>query len=347
MRRLKVRYVLSLAGRPVLLSATLLGACAGHAITVGGRDSGADARASGQDVHEVEVSLPSADANQDAGFVAPTLPVVPTPAGGTLATLPTGCIDLGAIVGAGVDVATARTARVTMEWTRSPYGPDARATLGRIRVAPEIAGLVVGTPTVELAEKTPAEASDPVISNVRRDVDGFTFDVAWTATAPNALCLNGQEPSWTFRTTLRLQCGGQERIVESSTTVALCDPTGSTWASSGESCQDCAVVCEMAPSPVLPASVGDDLPLASALSVSVSALVRAPEAVVLLAKHAARDGLDYAWQVSAGTLEQLDRDLVLWRLPAAAADRAQLAQVAITGVDLAAVASFRWTRQVA
>jgi len=348
MRRLKVCYVLSSAGKPILLSATLLGACGSHPVTVGSLDAQAatDASALNQDVNEVLITLPPYDARGDVGVPVPTGPVVATPAGGTLATLPDGCIDLGT-AGLGADIAGSRTARVAMEWVTDSSGKRAPVTLGRIRIAPEIVSLMVGLPTVEVTAKSPASASDPVISNVRTDGNGFAFDAAWPSGAPNDACWNWQEPSWIFRTTLRLQCGGQERTVEASTTVALCGAGGRTWGSSGDACAECAQVCEMAPSPVVPAKADDDLPLASALSVALRALVRIDDAVVLLAEHAATGGLDYAWQVSAGTIEHLDRDVVLWRRPGSAGERVALAQVAITGTDLAAVASFRWDRQAA
>jgi acetoin utilization deacetylase AcuC-like enzyme len=57
--------------------------------------------------------------------------------------------------------------------------------------------------------------------------------------------------------------------------------------------------------------------------------------------------LRYAWQATAGTIEQLDADVVLWRLPADTQAEDHLVQVAITDSDLATVASYRWNRRAA
>jgi hypothetical protein len=167
-------------------------------------------------------------------------------------------------------------------------------------------------------------------------------------------CEVGADADWAFRTTLTLRCGGQGRTVESFTTVALCgkglygtDPKR-TWASSGDVCGSCAaIICEMAPSPLVPGSASDDLPLGAALDVVVRPLARVGGALVLLAEHAPKDLLTYDWQATAGTLDHLDQDVVLWRLPAATPTGAQLAQVAVSGTTLAAVASYRWDRQAA
>ena len=103
----------------------------------------------------------------------------------------------------------------------------------------------------------------------------------------------------------------------------------------------------MAPSPIVPSEGTDDLPLRSALAVTVRPLVRVGGAVVLLADHTPSESLTYDWQATAGTVEELDRDLVLWRLPAEASREPQLAQVAIAGAELAVVASYRWGAQAA
>jgi hypothetical protein len=346
MRWLQIRYVISRAGKPVLLSATLLGACGGHAVTVGGVDArtalaGPDAE---PDVQQVTIPLAPVEPVSDTRpYVEPPKPVVPTPDDGTLAGLPNGCLDLSTV---DAGVGNARAARVTMEWINDAAGRRASGTRGRIQIAPEIAGLVVGLPTVDLIEKSPDDAATPVISNIRGDGSSFVFDVAWPSESPDSVCWRNRDPSWTFRTTLRLRCGSQERTAQASTTVALCGVGGQSWASSGDPYTECATVCEMAPSPLVPATENDDLPLSAALRVNVRALVRAGDAVVLLADHPAKADLAHAWHVSAGTIECLDEDVVLWHLPAST-EGPQLAQVAVTGRDLAAVASFRWTGQAA
>jgi hypothetical protein len=343
MRWLKISYVLSRAGRPILLSATLLGACAGSGKAIDAPGSGAP-DAIGDLKHDVQVIV--IPLRLDGGsIVTPDARLVPSPSVDASALPLGGCLDIDAGVDAGLALGNSQAARVTMEWSGGATGAYGTTSLGHITIAPEIAGLVVGMPTVEVTSKSPDSAADPSISNLRADKDGFAFDVVWSPSGPGEICMIGVEPNWIFRTALRLQCGGQERVVESFTVVAICG--GYSWASSGDRCDECAVVCEMAPSPIVPRGVGDALPLGSALSVVIRPLVRVGGTLVLLANHAPRDGLAYAWQVSAGTIEQLDRDVVLWRLPCAGKKQAHIAQVAVTGEDLAAVASFRWDRPAA
>ncbi len=319
MRWLKITCKVSRAGVPVLLSVTLLGSCARDE-TLGAL--GADAQ---NDVQTIILRF-------DTGvMLGQDGPVLPYPDG---ASSITECIGIDGGANGELVFASGHAARITMAWADQ----STMASVGRIEVAPEIAGIVVGIPTVELVGKAPPDASDPTMSNMRADNGGFAFDVTWSS-PPSYLCESGAGAEWTFRTTLRLQCGGEERAVASESNVRLCR---GGWASSGDVCDECAVVCEMAPSPIVPGQIGDDLPLASALNVVIRPRVRVGRDVVLVADHDAKDGLAYGWRVSAGTVEHLDRDVVLWRLPAADNGQVQLAQVAVTGDDLAAVASLRW-----
>lgn len=328
MRWLKITYVLSRAGAPVLLSATLLGSCSENR-TLGASDGGVD--------HKEAVEVFVLPVPGDGGGVfTQDAPIVPYPNGDASATILGQCVDIDA--SAGLTFANGQAARVTMEWSEG----SSEHAIGKVTLAPEIAGLVVGMPSVDVINASPVDSDKPAITNLRAEKEGFAFDAIWPQGRPKSSCGMVREPSWVFRTTLILQCGGQERIVLSDTVLVLCGEYGTTWASSGDLCDECAVICEMAPSPIVPGKVDDDLPLGSALNVVIRPQVRVGGAVVLLAEHAARDGLSYAWQVSAGSLEHLDRDVVLWRLPSADRKQAQLAQVAVTGDDLGAVASLRW-----
>jgi hypothetical protein len=288
------------------------------------------------------------DASGDEGAQVIVIPLAPDsaqprvsdPTIDAMASSYAGCIDIDAGMDAGLSFAGGQAARVTMADSTA-----AGLSIGRVTVAPEISGLVVGLPTVDTVDKSPAYAPDAAISNVRANGDGFLFDVTWSGRDPMSMCGMGGQPSWTFRVGLKLQCGGQNRVVESFTVVAVCGD--SRWASSGDACDQCSAICEMAPSPLLPEKPGDDLPLGSALGVVVRPLVRVDGATVLLAEHAPRPGLRYAWQATAGTIEQLDADVVLWRLPADTQAEDHLVQVAITDSDLATVASYRWNRRAA
>ena len=361
MRWLRIAYALSRAGRPVVLSATLLsgyGSCGKLLPPPSRADGGSDAPgirldpldappirdtsiAVAQDTQVIVIPLEPYDAVRYSDARQVLGPAVDGAAG-----LYPECVDIDAGMDAGLTLPSGQTARVTMEWI--DRGPEMiTRTRGRITVAPEIAGLVVGLPAVGVIERSEFSAV-PAIANLRPDEQTFVFDVNWTED-PTWSCLVGRDTHWVFRTTLRLQCGGQERAVESLTTVALCGGSrgGVTWASSGDACGKCyASVCEMAPSPLPAASHGDDLPLGSALGVVVRPVARVGGAVVLLAEHAPRPGLCHAWQATAGTLEQLAPDVVLWRLPGESGEPV-LAQVAVTGDALATVASYRCDRRAA
>ena len=81
--------------------------------------------------------------------------------------------------------------------------------------------------------------------------------------------------------TFQVACGdagldGGVQTVESTTELALCGVTGpQTWRSSGSTCIQCCVVCEMAPTPIVSDNMGDDLPLARALRLRVIEVARA------------------------------------------------------------------------
>jgi hypothetical protein len=344
MRWLKISYVISSAGRPVLLSATLLGACAGgsKAVDAPSFDASDAPIVIKTDVQEVVIRLP-------LDVPGPEAPRVPFPDVDAQATPFTECIDIDAGADAGLLPAGAQAARVTMEWVGDGGTYNSNTTLGRITIAPEIVDLVIGIPTVDVVESDPSGDSVPSVSNVRPEQGGFAFDVTWGPQPPEWLChgsFQPYNPYWTFRATVRLRCGGQERVVESLTTVTLCgEYSPRTWASSGDVCNECAaILCEMAPSPTLPGDADDPLPLGSAMDVVIRPLVRVGGALVLLADHAPRDGLGYAWQATTGTIEPLAADVVVWRPQSPVAPRESIAQVVVTGDELAAVASYRWAR---
>lgn len=335
MRWLRVSYVISRAGRPILLSATLLGGCGKAAVLTPPVDAPLADTASlvGPEVRDVVVPL--SDGGPPPYVPHPDGSVVPNPAIDGGSTSYGECIDIDAGIDAGLGSSGGQAARVTIAFA------SGGGYIGRIAVAPELTDRVVGLPSVDVIDKR-VGSPDAAISNLRADTGGFAFDVAWVGRDPGSVCFSGGDASWTFRTTLNLQCGGVVRVVEALTVVAMCGDF--QFASSGDVCEECVSVCEMAPSPLPPAGADDDLPLAAALELAIRPLVRVGGALVLLAEHARRPGLAYAWQATAGTLEQLDADLVLWQSPVADRGEPPLCQVAVTGTDLAAVASYRWDR---
>jgi hypothetical protein len=342
MRWLKVSYMLSRTGAPILLSATLASGCGE---TSKARDAATD---SGPET-SIIILPPS---QFDGGVVIPPPSdlcncgqnnytfTIPFPAEGAAATPGALCADVDGGFDAGLAVASGQAARVTMAWSS---GSDATKTQGNIAIAAALSGKVVGIPTVAFVPTASSGNTQVTISNVRPDGLGFAFDAAWSV-APDFQC--GPSDSWRFKTTLQLRCdGGGIRAVESLTNLRLCEESFSqqrTWVSSGDSCYTCATICEMAPSPMVPEQAGDDLPLGSALTVAIRSLAKVGNVLVLLAEHAS-GGRAYAydWSVSTGDLETLERDVVLWRLPEGAMDQVHLAQVAVVGAHAAAVASLR------
>ena len=341
MRWLKVSYMLSRTGAPILLSATLASGCGE---TSKARDAAPD---SGPDSAIIVLTPLHLDGGpvitppSDLCSPGPYTVTIPFPAEGLAATPAALCVDVDGGVDAGVTVASGQAARVTMAWASNS---DLTKTLGSIAIAPALAGKVVGVPTVSFVPSASSGAMQVAISNIRADGQGFAFDAVWS-TAPTCAC--DLADSWTFKTALQIQCdGGAVRTVESLTNLRLCGDSGTwsgrTWVSSGDSCFTCATICEMAPSPIVPTQAGDDLPLGSALTVAIRTLAKVGNALVLLAEHEGGGGaFSYDWSVSAGEVETLDRDVALWRLPAGEIDRVHLAQVAVVGSHAAAVASLR------
>jgi len=263
------------------------------------------------------------------------IPLAPEGGAATPAAI---CADVDAGADAGVVVASGGAARVTL--ARVNPGDDSTA-IGTVTVDPALIERVVGLPEVTIVG-VGAAVSVATVSNLRRDPSGFLFDVAWNPRVSWDACHRGD--AWMCKTLLQVRCGDAEvRTVESTTTIRVCEDRNGwfSWASSGDECVTCAQICEMAPSPILPEAAGDDLPLAAAVNLHLRPLARVGGNLILLAEHdGGKDRFAYRWTVSAGHIEQLAHDVVLWRLPAAGP--AQLAQVSLKGADAAAVASLRW-----
>jgi hypothetical protein len=101
----------------------------------------------------------------------------------------------------------------------------------------------------------------------------------------------------------------------------------------------------MAPSPIVPDKQADDLPLARAMRLRIVELARISNSLVLLAENDGGEGLEYEWHVSAGRLEQLAPDVVVWTLEQGMPD--PLIQTAVWGEHSAAVASFAFNEAAA
>jgi len=224
-----------------------------------------------------------------------------------------------------------RAARVTL----TKYSDALNLANGYVEVEPTVLATVVGTPTVSVVDATDPALLGMQVTNVQPVAGGFSFHAQWPQPfdPPEA-----ESPCMTVMTTFELGCGSDpSKTVQALTSICLCqDYGGRQWASSGDDCTTC-VVCEMAPSPIVPAPRTDGLPLGRALRLGVVELARVGRTRVLLAEHDGGPGLDYEWHVTAGSIERLAADVLLWTLPTEGTS--ELAQVALRGPGVAAVAS--------
>jgi hypothetical protein len=230
-----------------------------------------------------------------------------------------------------------QAARVTL----NKFSMSLHLAQGFVAIAPALDGQLVAPPIIEVISAQHPSLLPMQVSNVQATAGGFTFDAEWPAP------LLVEPDFWAelqVKTTLTVACdpmGMDNRVVESITVIHLCQEEDDVaWVSSGEVCNTCSIIAEMAPSPIVPDKASDGLPLGRALRLRLVPLARVGRAVVLLAENDAGDGADYEWEASAGELVRLAPDVVLWRLPAAAG--AQQVQAAVAGDEGAAVASFAW-----
>jgi hypothetical protein len=377
-RRLRVLYSLSRGGVPVLVMASLVpafDACSNDDLPdappgsrgdasatdgAGGSD-GTDARVGSGGLGGIIIQPPppfdvgTVDRNcadgapSDSGYPFPpaTRPMarccstfVDLPPEGTPALIEAICIDVG-------DSATTSGwgARVTLS------GSPRFSTAGTIEIAPALANRVVGRPTVALLEADPPAWGDIVLTGVRdRAFGGFEFDVSWPKVPPFR-----DGVRITMEVTFVVRCNeeggppsdGPEttRTVKALTNLVLCGSSvnASSWLPSGEICNVCAIIAEMAPTPIVPARHEDPLPLGEALRLNVKTIARVGRSFVLLAEHdGGSSGHTYAWKASAGELVRVADDIVTWTPPEGA--MLELVQVAVESARAAGVASLRWDR---
>lgn len=234
-----------------------------------------------------------------------------------------------------------KAAHVTLAKT----SPALNMAVGFVAIDPSLAGTIIGLPTIAVIDAIEPDLLGMQVSNVQPAPGGFTFDAEWPlpfVTEPH------EWTQMTVKTTMEVECGpnmGDTRIVESITFIHLCDEeTDFAWVSSGDVCNVCDIIAEMAPSPIVPDKAGDDLPLARAMRLRVVPLARCGRTLVLLAENDGGAGLTYEWAPSVGEVTELAPDVVVWTLPEGRGP-AQI-QAAVCGDDAAAVASFAF-REVA
>jgi hypothetical protein len=214
---------------------------------------------------------------------------------------------------------------------------------GVLVINPNLA--VTGTPTLEVIDST-----DPALRNVTFDSVtltpmGYSFQIHW----PTSLSLSPDGMTRiTVRASFELPCGKETQVVHSATDIHLCTQSaydGAEWVSSGQVCSVCRIIAEMAPSPIVPDSADDPLPLAQVLRLRIVELARVANVVVLLAENDGGAGLEYEWQASAGKIEHLAPDVVAWTL-AEGLDAPSI-HAAVWGPNAAAVASFAFNVEAA
>lgn len=238
-----------------------------------------------------------------------------------------------------VPVDSGWAARITLQ-TNSTDPSMAHASLA---IAPELIGSVVGVPSVTVIDLD-SSLTAPTVSAVTAlsGLPGYAFDLKWT-NAPYSNVF-GLPPRMVLETRFTVQCGSATREIRALTALYFCSDNGAAvgWASSGDRCIECASICEMAASPILPALTDDSMALASAVRLGVRVIGQLHGALLLLAEH---DGgaanFDYSWTASGGQLVWSDRDVALW-VPPESTLKPELVQVALSSHRAAAVASLRW-----
>lgn len=231
-----------------------------------------------------------------------------------------------------------RAARVTL----TKYSPALELAMGFVAIDPAILPDLVGAPTITAIDAWNPNLMPMQVSNIQPTAGGFSFHAEWPAP------LNVGPESWsrvTVKTTMEVKCDPQgmtTRLVESVTHINLCAEVAGdvVWVSSGDECNACDIIAEMAPSPIVPEKKGDDLPLGRALRLRVVPLSRVGRKAVLLAENDGGDGQSYAWAPSAGDIEVLADDIIVWTVPPGPGP--YLLQAAVHGDDAAAVATYTW-----
>ena len=241
----------------------------------------------------------------------------------------------GAICAAGSVVQSNDAARVTFY----QYSQNGAQAIGHIAIPAALLSQVQGLPQVKVVDAVNPDLAKLQVSGMQATTDGFTFSASWPASTYLPL---GMSPTMKVMTTLQLMCGNQAVQVQSLTLVDACGTSEAPWlVSSGETCDVCEQMCEMAPSPILAVQAHDELPLPRAMRASVVPIAELPGAVVAFADcdHVQGD-VRCEWSVSGGDVLYCDGDLVVWKLPDAPGPH-QL-QAAICDESAAAVASMRW-----
>ncbi len=226
------------------------------------------------------------------------------------------------------------SARVTL----TSYSTLTDTAKGLVAVPAPLLATIVGLPAITVVSASDPPISALAVTNMTKVGNGFTFDAKWPSPIPHSE--NGFV-RMTLKATFAIACGdGATQTVEAITKLDMCvDVSGLTWVSSGDACTICQVIAEMAPSPIPSDNQGDDLPLGRVIRIRVVEVARAGRDVLLFAENDGGPRTEYEWHVSGGTIAHVDRDLVVWSMPAeGGAD--PFGQVAVWNDDGAVVENF-------
>lgn len=325
MRKLRIAVIASVAGGVPVLLATMLDACGGEVdppegtATLDGRAS--DSRSPSFDP---DTSRPPPPPPPEC--LSGEIRTVDLPDAGDAATPEMLCAVQPS-------PATTIAARVTL----TDFSQQQKTAKGFLAVPADLEPTILGTPVI--AQLVPGSehpfALD--VTNVKKVAGGFEFAASWDAFP---YCNQAIEIGATFE----IACAdGGTKIVQSRTRLDLCDGAdgGLDWVSSGDQCCDCQIIAEMAPSPIVSDKKKDDLPLARVVRLRVLELARAGRQVLLFAENDAGADLEIEWSVSAGSLERVAPDVMVWTLPDDS-DVPPFGQVAIWNDAGAAVENFVW-----
>jgi hypothetical protein len=216
--------------------------------------------------------------------------------------------------------------------------------MGRVTLAK---GLGVTADTVEEIHiyvlESDAGFGTITIGTFSRDGDDFVFPISFAQRSGYTTHF----PRLVLDTRLVLRCDPtRTKAVRSTTAIYQCESPDNSpvWISSGDACGECAVICEMAASPIVPPTDSHGEPLLHAVRPQVVQIGQYAGAILLQAQHdGGPDRFAYAWDVSGGQILWQDKDLLLWQPPALPAE--SHVQIALMAEDAAAVASCRLRTQ--
>jgi hypothetical protein len=236
--------------------------------------------------------------------------------------------------------ATTSAARITLK----SYSPTQRTAHGFVSMPSDVEAAVVGLPSIKVVYRSTSSVGGLVVTDMKRVLGGYEFSAQWPEALPNQGCLGFA--AMTLALEFDIACDVDDaatKTVQAHTTLVLCDTVdgGVEWVSAGdECCNDCQIIAEMAPSPIVSDKKKDDLPLARVVRLRVLELARAGRQVLLFAENDAGPDLAIEWSVSGGSVERIAPDLMLWTLPGD--DSAPFGQVAVWNDAGAAVENFVW-----